>query len=67
MKEKELSFIDNINIEAKGLFRNMDKHGRIVLPVEYRQAYGLLDSGAVIEIIGTDAGILIRNARQGLK
>lgn len=41
-----------------GIIREVDKQGRIVIPKEYRERFGLTES---VEIIGTDFGIVLRN------
>lgn len=43
-----------------GIFREMDKLGRIVIPIEYREAFKLENR---VEILATDEGILIRNPK----
>ena len=44
---------------AIGIPRNVDKLGRIVIPKELRDFFNI-ENGTQMEIIGTDAGILIR-------
>ena len=41
-----------------GIVKEIDKLGRIVIPKEFRDRFGLSDS---VEIIGTKSGILLRN------
>jgi bifunctional DNA-binding transcriptional regulator/antitoxin component of YhaV-PrlF toxin-antitoxin module len=43
-----------------GIFREMDKLGRIVIPIEYRSAFKLENE---VEILATDEGVLIRNPK----
>ena len=46
-----------------GITKEIDKLGRIVIPKEYRERYGLSDT---VEIIATEAGILLRNSEYKL-
>ncbi len=41
-----------------GIIKEVDKLGRIVIPKEFRERFGLTES---VEIIGTEFGILLRN------
>ena len=41
-----------------GIIKEVDRLGRMVIPKEYRERYGLSET---VEIIATEAGILIRN------
>lgn len=41
-----------------GITKNFDKLGRIVIPKEFRERYGL---GNNVEIIATKDGVLIKN------
>jgi len=41
-----------------GIIKEVDKLGRIVIPKEYRERFGLTDR---VEIIATEMGIVIRN------
>ena len=41
-----------------GIIKEIDKLGRIVIPKEFRDRFGLSES---VEIIGTKSGILLRN------
>ena len=41
-----------------GIIKEIDKLGRIVIPKEFRDRFGLSDS---VEIIGTKSGIVLRN------
>ena len=41
-----------------GIIKEIDKLGRIVIPKEFRERFGLSDS---VEIIGTKSGIVLRN------
>ena len=41
-----------------GIKKEIDRIGRIVIPKEFRERYGLADE---VEIVATEAGILIRN------
>ena len=43
-----------------GIERDIDKLGRLVIPKEYRRAYGLEKT---VEIIPTEEGVLIRSKR----
>lgn len=43
-----------------GISREIDKLGRIVIPIEYRNTFKLKNT---VEILATDEGILIRNPR----
>ena len=43
-----------------GIKREIDKLGRIVLPIEYRNTFKLKNA---VEILATDEGILIRNPK----
>ena len=46
-----------------GIIKEIDKLGRIVIPKEFRDRFGLSDS---VEIIGTKSGILLRNPQYKL-
>ena len=46
-----------------GIIKEIDKLGRIVIPKEYRERFGLSDE---IEIVPTDKGILLRSPRHKL-
>ena len=41
-----------------GIVKEIDKLGRIVIPKEFRERYGLSEN---VEIIATDKGIVLRN------
>ena len=41
-----------------GIIKEIDKLGRIVIPKEFRERYGVNDS---VEIVPTESGIVIRN------
>ena len=41
-----------------GIIKEVDKLGRIVIPKEFRERYGLFES---VEVVATEAGILLRN------
>ena len=41
-----------------GITKEIDKLGRIVIPKEYRERYGL---DSCVEIVATESGILLRN------
>ena len=41
-----------------GIIKEMDKLGRIVIPKEFRERYGLIEN---VEIIATEKGIVLRN------
>jgi AbrB family looped-hinge helix DNA binding protein len=43
---------------AVGIIKETDKLGRIVIPKEYRERFGLAQS---VEIVATKDGILLRN------
>lgn len=43
-----------------GIKREIDKLGRIVIPIEYRNTFKLKNA---VEILATDEGILIRNPK----
>ena len=43
-----------------GIFREMDKLGRIVIPIEFRSTFKLENE---VEILATDEGVLIRNPK----
>ena len=43
-----------------GITRYIDSLGRLVIPKEIRELYGLSD---IVEILPTDEGVLIRNPR----
>ena len=45
-------------MENIGIVKEIDKLGRIVIPKEFRDRFGLSES---VEIIGTKSGILLRN------
>ncbi len=46
-----------------GIIREVDKQGRIVIPKEYRERFGLIRN---VEIIGTEFGIVLRNPEYSL-
>ena len=46
-----------------GITKEIDRLGRIVIPKEYRERYGL---SAAVEIIATESGILLRNSEYKL-
>ena len=46
-----------------GIIRELDKQGRIVIPKEYRERFGLIRN---VEIIGTEFGIVLRNPEYSL-
>ena len=50
-------------MNAVGIIKEIDKLGRIVIPKEYRERFGL--SGGV-EILPTDSGILLRSPQYKL-
>ena len=41
-----------------GIIKEIDRIGRIVIPKELRERYGLIDE---VEIVATESGVLIRN------
>ena len=41
-----------------GIIKKIDRIGRIVIPKELRERYGLIDE---VEIVATESGVLIRN------
>ena len=41
-----------------GIIKEIDKLGRIVIPKEFRERYGLTEN---VEIIATEKGIVLRN------
>ena len=43
-----------------GVFKEIDKLGRLVIPKEMRELFHLEGE---VEVIGTDAGVLIRNPK----
>ena len=43
---------------AVGIIKDVDSLGRIVIPKEFRELYGLTAS---VEILPTESGILLRN------
>ena len=46
-----------------GLVREVDKLGRIVIPKEFREQFGLSEK---VEIIGTEFGVLLRSPKYKL-
>jgi len=50
---------DKIRKEKIGVTKEFDKLGRIVIPKELRDRYGLRSS---VEIVATKDGVLIRNS-----
>ena len=44
--------------DAVGIIKEIDRIGRIVIPKELRERYGLIDE---VEIVATKSGVLIRN------
>ena len=46
------------NKERIGIIKGFDKLGRIVIPKELRERFGLYDS---VEIIATTEGVLLKN------
>lgn len=46
-----------------GIIKEIDKLGRIVIPKEFRERFGLRDS---VEIIGTTSGIILRSPQYKL-
>ena len=50
-------------MEKIGIVREVDNLGRIVIPKEYRNLYGLTKE---VEIIATKEGVLIRNPQYEL-
>lgn len=61
MKQKSSFGAPKVQLETEltGIIRRVDSVGRIVIPVDYRRAYGFSDS---VEILGTNDGILIKNS-----
>ncbi|ARP50453.1 MULTISPECIES: AbrB/MazE/SpoVT family DNA-binding domain-containing protein [Caproicibacterium] len=53
----------NITIYAIGEIRCIDKLGRLVIPKSLRDRFGMFQ-GQAIEMVGTDAGILVRPAQK---
>lgn len=47
-------------MEVIGILKEVDKMGRVVIPKEYRERYGL---DKQIELIATDEGVFIRNPK----
>lgn len=45
-------------MEKIGVLKEIDRLGRIVIPKEFRQRYGLTDQ---VELIATKEGILLKN------
>ena len=43
---------------AVGIIKEIDKLGRIVIPKEFRERYGLTEN---VEILATEKGIVLRN------
>lgn len=41
-----------------GIIKEVDRLGRIVIPKEFRERYGLVES---VEVVATESGILLRN------
>lgn len=52
--------------EVKGIVRNLDHLGRIVIPVEIRKVFGI-EPGDAIEILATDEGIFLKVDTNRLK
>ena len=48
---------------AVGIIKEVDKLGRIVIPKEYRERYGLTEN---VEIVATEFGIVLRNPKYKL-
>ena len=46
-----------------GVIKEVDKLGRIVIPKEYRERFGLTES---VELVATEDGILLRSAEYRL-
>ena len=46
-----------------GIIKEIDKLGRIVIPKDFRDRFGLTES---VEIIGTEAGLLLRSPQHTL-
>ena len=46
-----------------GIVREVDKLGRIVIPKELREQFGLSEK---VEIIGTESGVLLRSPKYKL-
>ena len=44
--------------DTVGIIKEIDRIGRIVIPKELRERYGLIDE---VEIVATESGVLIRN------
>lgn len=44
--------------DTVGIRKEIDRIGRIVIPKELRERYGLIDE---VEIVATESGVLIRN------
>ena len=43
-----------------GIVREIDRNGRLVIPMELRRLYNLVDE---VEIIACEEGVLVRNPR----
>ena len=48
---------------AVGIIKEIDKPGRIVIPKEFRERYGLTEN---VEITATEKGIVLRNSEYKL-
>lgn len=46
-----------------GIIKEIDKLGRIVIPKEYRDRYGLFEN---VEMVATENGITLRNPKYKL-
>ena len=46
-----------------GIQRNVDKLGRVTIPIELREFYGF-EAGKKVSIIDTDDGVLISNPKK---
>ncbi len=46
-------------MDQVGILKEIDKLGRIVIPMEFRRRYGFGDQ---IELVATKEGVLIKNA-----
>ena len=44
--------------DTVGIIKEIDRIGRIVIPKEFRERYGLIEE---VEIVATNSGVLIRN------
>ena len=49
--------------DIAGIIKELDKLGRIVIPKEFRERYGLTE---YVEVVPTESGIVIRNPKYKL-